>query len=61
LAWSVDFPAGFHDTLHVRLEEFSMMQWKGLVRFEVEADFHFNDVEMDDWEFCIDDLEVEVD
>ncbi|ETI20531.1 hypothetical protein G647_08568 [Cladophialophora carrionii CBS 160.54] len=60
LEWSVDFPAGFHDSLHVRLEEFSKVRWQGLARLEVEADFHFNDVEMDDWEFCIDDLEVEM-
>ncbi|EXJ54377.1 hypothetical protein A1O7_09716 [Cladophialophora yegresii CBS 114405] len=60
LEWTVDYPAGFHDTLHVRLEEFSKTRWKGLTRLEVEADFHYNNVEMDDWEFCIDDLEIEI-
>lgn len=59
LRWSVDFPAGFHDVLDVRLEEFSKRPWEGLQRLDVWADFHYNDVSMD-WEFCIDDLNVEV-
>lgn len=60
LNWSVEFPAGFHDMLDVRLEEFSKASWRGLRRMEVWADFRYNDVEMGDWEFCIDDLEIEL-
>lgn len=58
--WSVDFPAGYHDVLDVRLNEFSKAAWEGLTKLEVWAEFRYNDVEMDDWEFCIDDLGVEV-
>ncbi len=60
LKWSVDFPTGYHDVLDVRLHEFSKVAWTGLTRFEIWAEFRYNDVVMDDWEFCIDDLEVEV-
>ena len=60
LAWSVDFPAGFHDVLVVRMKEFTKTSWEGLTRLEVWADFHNGEVEMEDWEFCIDDLELEM-
>lgn len=60
LNWSVEFPAGFHDMLDVKLKEFSKVAWTGLRRMEVWADFRYNDVEMGDWEFCIDDLEIEL-
>ena len=61
LLWNVDFPAGFHDMLHVQLEEFSKVSWTGLIKLEIWAEFYYTDVEMDDWEFCIDDLDVEID
>ena len=60
LAWSVEFPVGFHDVLHVRLEEFSRVRWAALSKLEVWATFRFRNYETDDWEFCIDDLEIEV-
>ncbi|KAJ9613947.1 hypothetical protein H2200_002083 [Cladophialophora chaetospira] len=60
LKWSVDFPAGFHDILDVRLEEFSRVVWRKLTKVSVWAVFHYNNMEMDDWEFCIDDLEIEI-
>jgi len=59
LTWGVDFPAGFHDVLDVRLEEFSKVPWNGLEMLEMWADFHYNDVSMD-WEFCLDDLDIEI-
>jgi hypothetical protein len=59
LKWDVDFPAGFHNVLDVRLEEFSGQVWDGLERLEIWADFHYNDVSMD-WEFCVDNIEVEL-
>ncbi|KIX05438.1 uncharacterized protein Z518_06310 [Rhinocladiella mackenziei CBS 650.93] len=58
LHWSVDFPAGFHLVLDVRLEEFSKQMWNGLERLVMWADFHYNDVKMD-WEFCVDDIGVD--
>ncbi|KAK5268683.1 hypothetical protein LTR96_006390 [Exophiala xenobiotica] len=59
LNWDVDFPAGFHNVLDVRLEEFSGQVWDGLERLEIWADFQYNDVSMD-WEFCVDNIEVEL-
>lgn len=59
ISWSVDFPAGFHDVLDVRLEESSKKSWVGLELLEIWADFHYNGVSMD-WEFCIDDMDVEI-
>jgi hypothetical protein len=59
LTWEVDFPAGYHDVFDVRLPEFSGTVWDGLERLEIWADFHYNDLDMD-WEFCVDDIDVEV-
>lgn len=59
LNWSVDFPAGFHEVLYVPIEDFSKQAWTGLKSVEVWADFHHSGVSMD-WEFCIDDLNVEL-
>ncbi|KIW13935.1 hypothetical protein PV08_06716 [Exophiala spinifera] len=59
LAWEVDFPAGYHDVLDVRLQEFSGRVWHGLERLEIWADFHYNGLDMD-WEFCVDDIDVEM-
>ncbi|KAK6371793.1 hypothetical protein LTS17_008617 [Exophiala oligosperma] len=59
LAWEVDFPAGYHGVLDVRLQEFSGRVWDGLERLEIWADFHYNDLDMD-WEFCVDDVDVEL-
>lgn len=58
LEWSVDFPAGFHDILVVKLEEFTHQVWDNMTRVEIWADFHNAGSTMD-WEFCIDDLAVE--
>ena len=60
LTWNVDFPAGFHDVFDVRIEEFTKTPWEKLARLEVWADFHYGETVMDDWEFCIDDLEIEL-
>ncbi|KIX96134.1 uncharacterized protein Z520_07912 [Fonsecaea multimorphosa CBS 102226] len=60
LSWSVAFPAGFHDVLHIRVEKFTGRTWEGLTRLEVWADFQFENIRMEDWEFCIDDLEFEL-
>lgn len=57
LAWSVDFPAGYHEVLNVSMREFTRHEWHNLSRVELWADFNNADSTMD-WEFCIDDLEV---
>jgi hypothetical protein len=57
VAWSVDFPAGFHDVLNVTMKTFSSSDWHHLTKMEVWADFHNGDETLD-WEFCLDNLEV---
>jgi hypothetical protein len=57
LDWSVDFPHGFHDMLHVKIEEFSGTSWSGLQSLSITADF-VNEGSYMDWEYCLDDLEV---
>ncbi|KIW22552.1 uncharacterized protein PV07_12429 [Cladophialophora immunda] len=60
MSWSVDFPAGFHDVLDVQVETFTGKTWMGLTRLEIWADFHFDNIKMEDWEFCLDDIELEL-
>lgn len=56
LHWQVDFPLGFHDMLHVRIDEFSKRKWQKLERLELFANLYYDG---GDWEFCLDDMEVE--
>jgi len=56
LKWQVDFPKGFHDMLHVKFEEFTKQKWEKLDMLEFWADFSYDG---SDWEFCIDDMEIE--
>ena len=58
LEWAVDFPAGFHEMLHLHIEAFSGHSWSGLNKLELWADFHNGDMVLD-WEFCLDDVELE--
>lgn len=57
ILWKVDFPAGFHDMLHVELESFSNETWDELVWLEIWSDFYYAGSMMD-WEFCVDDIAV---
>jgi hypothetical protein len=61
LLWDVDFPAGFHDMLHVEMVSFSGKTWDCLEKVEIWADFHHDDGTTMDWEYCVDDLEVSFD
>ena len=54
--WSVDFPTGFHLPLLVKMQEYSGKAWDQLYRVEIVADFGEQHL---DWEFCLDDLEVQ--
>jgi hypothetical protein len=56
LHWQVDFPFGYHEMLHVKIQEFSKREWIGLERLEVFANLHYDG---GDWEFCIDDMDIE--
>lgn len=56
LHWQVDFPLGFHNMLHVKMEEFSKRKWQELERLEIFANLHYDG---GDWEFCLDDMEIE--
>jgi len=58
LTWSVDFPVGYHDVLNVSIREYTHYEWHNLSRVALWADFNNADTTMD-WEFCIDDLEVD--
>lgn len=54
--WHVDFPAGFHLPFLVKMQEYSGDDWDRLYGVEILADFGEQRL---DWEFCIDDLEVQ--
>ncbi|KAI9697807.1 MAG: hypothetical protein M1836_004483 [Candelina mexicana] len=54
--WSVTFPAGYTLPLEVRVEEFTAEKWERLGKVEMWAEFGYDAL---DWEFCVDDLEVE--
>lgn len=56
LEWSVDFPSGYHLPLLVKIGEYSGEEWEKVYRIEIVADFGYDAL---DWEFCIDDIEVE--
>jgi len=56
LEWSVDFPSGYHLPFLVKMEEFSGKTWKNIYKIEIAADFGYDAL---DWEFCLDDLEVQ--
>jgi len=53
--WHVDFPAGYHLPLLVKMQEYSGEDWDQLNGVEILADFGEQAL---DWEFCLDDLEV---
>lgn len=57
LKWDVVFPAGFHDMLHVKFQEFTKEKWEKLVAFKAWVSFR-NGLQQMDWEFCLDDMEV---
>ncbi|KAL8697758.1 MAG: hypothetical protein Q9201_006945, partial [Fulgogasparrea decipioides] len=56
LNWRVDFPSGYHLPFLVRLQKYSGYVWEKLYGVEITADFGEDEL---DWEFCLDDLEVE--
>lgn len=56
LTWHVDFPSGYHLPLLVKLKNYSGTEWKKLYKVEIKTDFGYDAL---DWEFCIDDLEVQ--
>ena len=57
LAWSVWFPSGYHRPLEVYIEKFSRVKWEKLKKVEIFAEFGYGRL---DWEFCVDDLVVEL-
>ncbi|MCJ1230925.1 hypothetical protein MMC12_007599 [Toensbergia leucococca] len=56
LVWHVDFPAGYHLPLLVKMQEFSSDTWSFLYAVEIFADFGEDRL---DWEFSIDNLELQ--
>ncbi len=56
LVWHVDFPSGYHLPFLVKMEEYSGEEWNEIYKIEITADFGYDAL---DWEFCIDELEVQ--
>lgn len=54
--WDVSFDQGYHDPLSVNLKDFSRENWEELSSVVIRADYG---VDALDWEFCIDDLEIQ--
>lgn len=55
-SWQVDFPAGYHLPFLVKMQEYSVEAWDQLYEVEIVADYGEDEL---DWEFCLDDLEVQ--
>ena len=56
LQWHVDVVNGYHLPLLVNMQEFSGLSWDELYRVEMWADYGEDAL---DWEFCVDDLEIQ--
>lgn len=56
LVWHVDFPSGYHLPFLVNIQEYSGELWEEIHKVEIVANFGYDSL---DWEFCIDDLELE--
>lgn len=56
LLWHVEFPSGYHLPLLVNMEEYSGAEWQKIYKVEITADFGYDAL---DWEFCMDDLELQ--
>jgi hypothetical protein len=54
--WHADFPSGYHLPFLVNMAKFSRHSWGHLHRVEIWASFGEDAL---DWEFCLDDLEVQ--
>jgi hypothetical protein len=54
--WEVEFPLGFHDMFHAKMEEYSRRKWEKLEKLEIFANLHYDG---GDWEFCLDDMDIE--
>ena len=54
--WDVSFDQGYHDPLSVNIQDFSRENWEELSGVVILADYG---VDALDWEFCIDDLELQ--
>lgn len=56
LSWSVYLDNEFHEPVLIKIEEFSKHKWSQLYGVEILADYGEDAL---DWEFCLDDLEVQ--
>ncbi|MCJ1472551.1 hypothetical protein MMC13_001200 [Lambiella insularis] len=54
--WTAEFPTGYHLPFQANLKDHSHESWDNLNRVEMWAEFGEDAL---DWEFCIDDLEVQ--
>lgn len=54
--WDVDFITGYHFPLLVKVQQYTGKAWNQLYKVEIWVDFGDDAL---DWEFCIDNLEVQ--
>lgn len=54
--FNVTFPSGYHLPLRVNLSDFTGKRWDQLVSVQMWVEFGYDSL---DWEFCVDDIEVE--
>lgn len=56
LSWDIYFASDYQDPFEVKIQEFSKQEWDRLYGVEILADYGEDKL---DWEFCLDDLEVQ--
>lgn len=56
LSWDVNFASDYHEPFEVKIQKYSKQEWSQLYGVEILADYGEDKL---DWEFCLDDLEVE--
>lgn len=56
LSWDIYFASDYHEPFEVNIQEYSKQEWSQLYGVEILADYGEDKL---DWEFCLDDLEVQ--
>lgn len=56
LTWNIYFASDYHEPFEVKIQEYSKQEWSQLYGVEILADYGEDKL---DWEFCLDDLEVQ--
>lgn len=56
LSWDIYFASDYHKPFEVKIQEYSKQEWSQLYGVEILADYGEDKL---DWEFCLDDIEVQ--